>query len=151
MIPVKVDTHDAGLIRFANGAIVTLVTSFDVWNHWMPIMQIYGTDGSLNAPDPNNFGGEVKVATQDNMDFHDVPLVSGYVENMRGMGVSELALALEEGRVNNASGRLGLHVLEIMDGFVRSSAERREVKLESSPSDPVPLDWSAPVGELRTK
>ena len=32
--------------------------------------------------------------------------------------------SVREGRVNNASGRLGLHVLEIMDGFVRSSAER---------------------------
>ena len=151
VIPVKVDTHNAGVIRFANGAIVTLVTSFDVWNHWMPIMQIYGTEGSLNVPDPNNFGGDVKVATQENMDFHDVELVSPYTENSRGIGVSELALALEEERVNNASGRLGLHVLEIMDGFVRSSAEHREIVLESPPSDPVPLDWSAPVGELRTK
>ena len=64
--------------------------------------------------------------------------------------LSRLYDAVYDGE-DNASGRLGLHVLEIMDGFVRSSAERREIKLESSPSDPVPLDWSAPVGQLRTK
>jgi len=42
-------------------------------------------------------------------------------------------------------------VLEIMDAFVRSAKEGKMITLESSPSDSVPLDWTAEKGELKTK
>ena len=150
-IPVKVDTHNAGLIRFENGAIITLVTSFDVWQHSMPNIEIYGTEGSLKVPDPNGFGGPVLLATPDNREYHEVPLMTPYDENSRGLGLSELALAKEENRMNNVSGQLGLHVLEIMDAFVRSAKEGKMIVLESTPSESVPLDWNVEKGVLKTK
>ena len=150
-IPVKVDTHNAGLIRFENGAIITLVTSFDVWQHSMPNIEIYGTEGSLKVPDPNGFGGPVLLATPENREYQEVPLRTCYDENSRGLGLSELALAKEENRMNNVSGQLGLHVLEIMEGFVRSAKEGKMIMLESSPSERVPLDWSVEKGILKTK
>lgn len=150
-IPVKVDTHNAGLIRFENGAIISLVTSFDVWQHSMPNIEIYGTEGSLKVPDPNCFGGPVLLATSENREYREVPLRTCYDENSRGLGLSELALAKEENRMNNVSGQLGLHVLEIMEGFVRSAKEGKMIMLESTHSESIPLDWSAEKGVLKTK
>ena len=60
-------------------------------------------------------------------------------------------LAIGEKRVNNASGALGLHVLEIMDAFVRSAKTGEMITLESSPTDAIALDYEAPHGVLRTK
>ena len=117
----------------------------------MPKFHLFGTEGTLKVPDPNSFGGPVELAAWNEGEFHTVDLITPYAENSRGIGVSELALAVEEKRVNNASGYLALHVLEIMEGVIRSNAEHREIILESSPSDLVPLDWSSPVGQLKTK
>lgn len=150
-IPVKVDTHNAGLIQFENGAIISLVTSFDVWHHSMPNIEIYGTLGSLKVPDPNGFGGPVFLATPEHREYKEVPLVTSYTENFRGIGLSEMALAKDEKRKNNASGQLGLHVLEIMEGFVKSSKEGKKVMIESSPSESIALDWSLEKGNLKTK
>jgi hypothetical protein len=60
-------------------------------------------------------------------------------------------LAAGEGRINNASGALGLHVLEIMEAFVRSGTEGKMIVLESAPSDAVALDWAVEKGALKTK
>jgi predicted dehydrogenase len=61
-IDVEVDTHIVGLLNFENGATVSLTTSFDVYAHTMPPIELYGTKGSIKVPDPNQFGGKVEVA-----------------------------------------------------------------------------------------
>lgn len=150
-IDVKVDTHVAGLIHFENGAIATLVMSFDVWKHSMPNIEIYGATGSLKVPDPNCFDGPVLLAASEHTDYEEIPLISPYQENSRGIGLSETALALEEDRINNASGALALHVLEIMDSLIKSAHQGEMIRLESSPSDTIPLDWNVKTGTLKTK
>lgn len=150
-IPVNVDTHIVGMLKFESGAIVTLTTSFGVLKHTMPNIEIYGTKGSLKAPDPNNFGGTVKIATEENTEFTDVELLSPYSLNSRGIGLSEMIIAINEKRINNASGKLALHVLEIMESLLISSKEHREVTLESVPPNPVELDWNVELGKLKTK
>lgn len=150
-IPVKVDTHHAGLIHFENGIVATLVTSFDVWKHNMPHIEIYGTEGTLSVPDPNLFSGIVRLYTTQSRTFTDIPLLTPYTENSRGIGLSEIILAINENRNNNASGALALHVLEIMEGFVRSAKEGQMIRLESSPSKSIAMDWTINTGELRTK
>lgn len=149
-IDVKVDTHNAGIIKFENGAIVTLVTSFDVWGNNMPKIEIYGTEGSLCVPDPNTFGGPVSATLTDKKRFENVDLYSPYCANSRGLGISEMVLAISEGRINNASGLLALHVLEIMESIIKSSKEGKTIILESSPSQPVALNWDTPIGNLKT-
>ncbi len=150
-IPVKVDTHNVGILSFESGAVVTLVTSFDVVAHTMPDIEIYGTEGSLKVPDPNSFGGSVKLATREERQFTDVPLISKYSENSRGLGISEMILAINEKRTNNASGELALHVLEIMEAFLKSSESGAPVFIESVPSPEITLDWNVEIGELKTK
>ncbi|MBQ9545314.1 MAG: Gfo/Idh/MocA family oxidoreductase [Clostridia bacterium] len=149
-IPVKVYTHNAGVIKFANGALVTVVMSFDVIKHRMPNIEIYGTEGTLLVPDPNTFSGKVVLSTRENRDGAELEQVSGYVDNCRGIGVAETALAIRENRLSNASAALGLHVLEIMEAFTRSADELRPVELTTTPPPMIPLDWTADAGKLKT-
>jgi predicted dehydrogenase len=48
-IDVEVPTHLAAVLDFAQGAVATLVTSFDVWAANVPLIEIYGTTGRTAA------------------------------------------------------------------------------------------------------
>ncbi|RIK15500.1 MAG: oxidoreductase, partial [Chloroflexi bacterium] len=73
-IAVNTPTHVAGSLEFANGALVTLITSFDVWHSQLPRIEIYGSKGSLRAPDPNWFGGDIFLRGEDDADWQNVPI-----------------------------------------------------------------------------
>ena len=88
-IAVDVPTHVAGILDFESGAIGTLVTSFDVWAHQLPNIEIYGTEGSLRVPDPNGFGGPVSVRRAGAKEWTEMPLTHGFAENSRGIGVAD--------------------------------------------------------------
>ena len=150
-IPVKVDTHVAGLISFENGATASIIMSFDVWKHRLTNIEVHGTKGSIGVPDPNGFGGKVRLAKEFCQEFELIELISPYQENARGIGVAETDLAISEGRLNNASGYLALHVLEIMDAMTKSAASGEMITLESSPAPAIAMDWSVQEGELKTK
>ncbi len=137
IIQVEVPTHVNGLLRFSNGAIGNIITSFDVWGSVLPRIEIYGTRGSMIVPDPNTFGGEVKVQQYFDTEFKLCPLVTENSENSRGIGLSDMADALLFGRTNHrANGKLALHVLEIMEKIHTSSEEHREIRLESTCEKP---------------
>ena len=138
-IAVEVPTHVTGSLDFASGALGTITTSFDVWAAELPRIEIYGTDGSLSLPDPNGFGGPVRLWQQDTRAWREVPLVRPYFENSRGLGVADLAHALRSGRPHRASGALALHVLEIMEAIHRSSDTGRHLAIESNCERPAPL------------
>ncbi|MDI6828220.1 MAG: Gfo/Idh/MocA family oxidoreductase, partial [Armatimonadota bacterium] len=91
VIKVDVPTHVAGVMDFANGAVGTIITSFDVWAANLPRIEIYGTEGSLSVPDPNTFGGPVRIRRAGDKEWADVPLSHGYAENSRGLGVADMA------------------------------------------------------------
>jgi predicted dehydrogenase len=61
-IDVMVDTHVAGTLEFASGAVVSIATSFDVPKHSCKPIELHGTLASLQVPDPNRFGGPVVMA-----------------------------------------------------------------------------------------
>lgn len=124
-IKVEVPTHVAGLLKFHSGAIGNLVTSFDVWSSQLPYMEIYGTEGTLSLPDPNSYGGPVRLRRKDDDDWTEVPITCGFTENSRGLGLSDMADAMTEGRRPLASGALACHVLELMHGFYTSAEEGR--------------------------
>ncbi|MBN2309325.1 MAG: Gfo/Idh/MocA family oxidoreductase, partial [Candidatus Hydrogenedentes bacterium] len=80
---VEVPTHIAGIMDFANGAIGTMIMSFDVWAHCLPCIEIHGTEGSLAVPDPNGFGGAPKVKRGREGDWKEVPLSHEYANDCR--------------------------------------------------------------------
>ena len=138
-IMVEVPTHLAGLLEFKNGAIGTIITSFDVWHHELPRIEIYGTDGSISVPDPNSFGGPVKLRRAGADAWTEMPLSHGYEEQSRGLGVADMAYALRSGRPHRANGELTYHVLDIMESINESSKSGQHITLESSCKRPTPL------------
>ncbi|MBN2640459.1 MAG: Gfo/Idh/MocA family oxidoreductase [Victivallales bacterium] len=137
-IPVMVPTHYSGSIEFHSGAIISVIISFDVYGHHHKPIEIYGTNGSLTVPDPNTFGGEVQVKVARN-DWQNVGFTHGYTENMRSIGVADMACALRSGRKHRCSGELALHVLEIMTGFRKASENGGVYELETTCDKPAAL------------
>ncbi|AWB46950.1 oxidoreductase [Paenibacillus sp. CAA11] len=132
-ILVQTPTHYSGTLDFAGGAIGTLVTSFDVsGGSTLPAIEIYGTEGTLLVPDPNQFSGEVKLRRRDSEEWETLPPIFESHGNERGRGVEDLVQAIAEGREPRASGALSYHVLEVMHAFGRSSQEGRHVAIESA-------------------
>ena len=129
IIKVEVPTHIAGTLDFANGAVGVLITSFDVYAHSLPHIEIYGTEGTLKVPDPNTFGGPVLVRRLNEKDWTTVPLINEFADNCRGLGITEMAEAIEENRPHSANGELAFHVLDIMQGIHDASASGKYYKV----------------------
>ena len=141
-IKVDVPTHVVGIMDFQSGATGTIITSFDVWGAQLPRIEIYGTLGSLNVPDPNTFGGPVQLYLPEYKEWREVPLSHEYTFNSRGLGVADMANALRSGRKHRASGDLTYHVLETMHAFHTASDKEKTVKIRSKVKKPAPL----PIG-----
>jgi predicted dehydrogenase len=138
-IDVEVPTHLAAILDFAQGAVATLVTSFDVWAANVPVIEIYGTAGTLGVPDPNEFCGPVRLRRAGAQDWADLPLSHGYLENSRGLGLADMAQAIRSGTPHRASGELAFHVLDVMESVGTASCEGRHVELASTCTRPAPL------------
>lgn len=139
-IPVDIPTHVAGTLQFADGAIATLITSFDIFGGSdLPPIEIYGTEGTIRVPDPNTFGGPVKYRRTGEAEWTDQPLLPGYDQNTRGIGPADMAYAIRTGRRHRANAELAFHVLEAMWAFHDSSDSRNFYEMESTCERPAPL------------
>ncbi|CAM3929375.1 Gfo/Idh/MocA family protein [Lederbergia lenta] len=140
-INVETPTHIAGNLQFLNGALATMVMSFDVFGgHHLPNIEIYGSEGTIRVPDPNYFDGYVQLSRKDNPEWKEVPHSHPYADSGRGLGVAELAHAIRDKRQNRANGKIGYHVLESMYGFLLSSKEKKVYTMESTCERPVAMD-----------
>ena len=144
-LPVEVPTHVAGTLAMAAGPLATMITSFDVWGHTLPRIEIYGSEGSLSVPDPNTFGGPVRLLPAGSREWQDVALSHSDAVR-RGVGVADMAGAIREGRPQRAAGEMAYHVLDVMHSFYDSSAEGRAVAVSSTCAQPAALPVGAPEG-----
>jgi predicted dehydrogenase len=147
-IEVEVPTHFAGVLDFAQGAVSTLVTSFDVWSSNVPLLEVYGTQGSLSLPDPNEFGGPVRLRRAGAGEWRELPLSHGNTHNARGLGVADMAQAIRSGRSHRASGELAYHVLDVMEAVDNASREAHHIDVASTCARPAPLQVGLPDGLL---
>lgn len=159
-VDVDVDTYLAGTLQFANGAIGTLFTTFDV--HYNPFAQarfeVYGTKGTLVVPDPNTFGGPIRLfrpedqvkmdagdpalmnrITDPYMGYRELPLMFDYRENSRALGLADMCRAIETGRGARCNYRQQHHVLEILTSFEKSSREERYIRLRTKYERSAPM------------
>jgi hypothetical protein len=100
------------------------------------------------VPDPNDFGGTVRIQRAGDRSWHEVPLTFGYTGGNRGIGVADLAYALRSGRQHRVNGDIAYHALEIMHAFQTSSDTGRYVELLSTCSRPAPLPLGLREGTL---
>ncbi|MGB3437155.1 MAG: Gfo/Idh/MocA family oxidoreductase [Actinophytocola sp.] len=136
--PVDVRTHVAGVLAHENGAVTTLMMSFDVWAADLPRIEVYGTAGSLSVPDPNDFDGEVRVYRPED-GWTGVPPTAGHRNAGRGTGVADLAAALTTNTEHRANGTLAYHVLDIMESLLRAAETGQTQDIESTTPRPPPV------------
>ena len=147
-IKVDVPTHVAGVLDFKCGAVGTILTSFDVWHANLPRIEVYGSEGTLSVPDPNTFGGPVRIRKSGDGEWKEVPLTHGYQDNSRCLGPADMAHAIRGGRKHRANGEMAYHVLDLMHAFHEASRTGRHIRLKSTCERPAPLPTGLADGEL---
>ncbi len=142
VVPVEVPTHVAGVMDYANGAIGTIIQSFDTLAAPFPPITLFGSAGTLSVPDPNGFGGTVRLWRDGH--WTDVEHTHPYTDPGRGIGVADMAWAMRTGRPHRANGDLAYHVLDLMHAFHDASDQGRAIEITSGPERPAPL----PQGDI---
>lgn len=128
---VDVSTYIAGTVKYTSGAIGTIFTTFDVYYPSQARFEVYGSEGTLFIPDPNGFGGPVRLYRPEEKEIRDIPLMFDYSVNSRGLGLADMAKALMDGRPARAGCDQIFHVLEVIEGFEASSRTGKWVKIAS--------------------
>jgi predicted dehydrogenase len=144
MLDVEVPTHVGSLVEFASGPIATLVTSFDVQATRYLNIEVYGTDATLSVPNPNTFGGPVRIKRNGDEAWTDVDLLPATIPQQRGIGLADMVWAQRSGRPHRTSSALALHVLELMTGGLTAAAEGRRVDLHTTCERAAPLPAGLP-------
>ncbi len=146
-VEVKTPTHLTGTVDFHNGAIATVMMSFDVWHHHLPCIEIHGTEGSLSVPDPNRTEGEILLRRGEYREWRNMPYTHTQIAG-RGAAVADMAYAIVEGRPHRANGKMALHVVDAMQAFDESSRSGRHIELTTRCSQPAALGAGAAVGVI---
>ena len=118
-----------------------------------PGLYVYGTEGTLHVPDPNTFGGAVKILKGSR--FYQFPLTHGYfghslywetkdfkdftVTSCRGVGVADMAWALRNHRPGRIANDMGLHTIEILHGVEWACGTGRYYEMTTHPKRPKEL------------
>jgi predicted dehydrogenase len=140
VVTVDVPTHIAGVMDFASGAVGTIITSFDVHMNHMPLIEIYGSEGSLSVPDPNHFDGEVLLQKAGQPEWKKIPTdCFAFHENSRGVGVTDMAVSIRSRRPHRANGLMAYHVLDIIHAFHDSSDKGKHITIKSKCDRPAPM------------
>lgn len=150
-IPVDTPTNIHALLEFDSGAIVTMSSSWDVHQNSHPNMELYGTEGSMQVPDPNFFGGALRM-TEKNSAFEDVETTSHpfgvpneehgdgqHQANYRAAGLADMVEAIAEGREHRCNLDLALHVVDVMTSILKAGEARSWVEMSTTCNRPEPI------------
>lgn len=121
---VEVPTDVSVIAEFAGGQTASMGLSFDAPRHFVGYVEIAGSEGTMRLPDPNQFGGPVRIWKQGAKDWDELPVEGTTVS--RGIGVAEMVQAILEDRPHRASGELAMHVFDVM-AAVGESIDRGEI------------------------
>jgi predicted dehydrogenase len=146
-VPVIVATNVHAILEFVNGAHVALTSSWDVWAHRHQNMELYGTDGAIFVPDPNFFGGKVEVAGTDRepkeAEVWDHPMTAqnyefawGKQANYRGVGLSDMMNAVENGGDYRCSLDRSLHTIDVLTSILKAAEEGKAVEIRTTCTQP---------------
>lgn len=127
-VSVEVDTHVTGALIHEGGAISTLTTSFDSVATTAAPIEVHGEFASLAVPDPNHFDGEVGLRALGSPTWERIAPSAGTVHGGRGIGLIDL-MSHPRGTDSRASGRFGLHCLEVMTALLESAHTGRRIEI----------------------
>lgn len=138
-IEVATPTTIHAILHFASGAQITFVASWDVWQHGHSNMELYGTEGTLHVPDPNFFGGEVRMTERGS--FVNIsgewqhPFArsnEGTRANYRTAGLADMAQAILQGRAHRCSDSFATHVVDVMTSILQAGEEGRALDISTT-------------------
>ena len=153
-IKVETPTTLMGTLEFHNNAKIQFFCSWDVWKHKHSTIELYGLEGSMIVPDPNFFSGDILISHKEEdwqVINNDKMLLgipnktenNGYkIANYRGIGLSDMINAIINKRQSRCFLDLAIHVLEAMEGIIKSSDERVIYNMKTKPNQPDFLDES---------
>lgn len=148
VIDVEVSTYIAGTVQYTSGTVGTLFTTFDAYYPEQARFEVYGTEGTMIVPDPNTFGGPIKLFRPEEREMREMPLCFDYLENSRGLGLADMAKALATGRPVRADYTQTFHVLEAMEAFETSSRTGQWVQMTSKYERHMPMQKAVLKGIL---
>ena len=128
-----------GSFSFISGAMGTIMLNSCSIQNEKPQIIIYGTEGILYLPDPNGFGGEVKVLLKGQNEAAVLQPTHGFSGNSRGIGPAELAWSLRKGRKPRTSKEMAFHGLELLLGMFKSCETRQFYQMTSTFERPNPI------------
>jgi predicted dehydrogenase len=148
-VTVETPTTLLALLEFQNGATATFSASWDVWAHGHSPIELYGEEGTLFVPDPNFFGGEVRLTKADRpvkpprwnhaFGIANQPSPRGPLANYRAAGLADMALAIREGRPHRCSLEASLHAVDVMTAILASGETGRFIALQTTCGRPEAL------------
>ena len=153
-IKVETPTTLMGILEFQNNAKIQFFCSWDVWKHKHSTIEIYGLNGSMIVPDPNFFSGDILVSKKEEdweIINNDKMLLGipnhtdnngAQIANYRGIGLADMIDAINNQRQARCSLDLAIHVLEVMEGIIKSSTDRKIYNMKTKPNQPSFLDDS---------
>ncbi|MBO5057850.1 MAG: Gfo/Idh/MocA family oxidoreductase [Lachnospiraceae bacterium] len=132
-IAVNTPTHFSTIVEMKNGVLANMNFSFDIAKSTMPMLEIYGTDGTLEAPDPNMAGGTPKIYRREQMlaecfggkdqcdgGFCSLPeLYQDVGSFVRGAGVQDMVTKLSKDQKEDA--QIAVHVVDIITSIFKSA------------------------------
>ncbi|WP_271983617.1 Gfo/Idh/MocA family protein [Pseudoclavibacter terrae] len=154
-IQIQTPTHVTGTIEFESGSVATVIVSWDVWNHNLPHLEIYGTGGSLATPNPDHFSGSpvlrrgeprdlsLDMTPPGGGDWRETP-ITHRDDAYRGIGLAEFGYAIRNGLEPRTGGAFAYHVLEVLLAFEKSASRGEHVVIESTCERPRALPSVGP-------
>ena len=161
----EVPTHYTAILRLRSGVVCNLNVSFDIYRSNLPMFEIYGDGGTLSYPDPNFGGGAPKVYRKEQYidpiyrdtdeararreAFYELPeLFPRPRDYSRGIGVLDLANAIETGTQPRANGELIVHITEAIEGLLFSAGSGAFYRMLTTCERPEPLKPGGALGTI---
>jgi predicted dehydrogenase len=139
-IDVQVDTTVAALLEFEDGAIGSLLTSFDTPAEESTI-EVHGTSGSIRLSDPRKYGGTMQFQAAGHTEWQTQDVGNPH-HDYYGVGLDDLVVAHQLGRQHRLSGGFGYHVLDVTLSIIEAAADMQPITIGSSCKRPSPMSAS---------
>ena len=146
--PVEIPTHVSAMLQFEGGQSSHSVFSFESPRLRVGFVEITGTEGTLELPDPNVFDGDLKFWRAGAEEPEIIPATGP--ANGRGMGVLDMARSLRAGVPHRAQGALAYHVVDTLVSISESAETGTFVGVDSSAvtSKALSEDWDPTAATL---
>ena len=150
-IEIETPTHLVCALEYEEGGMANLMISWEIWASKLPNMEIYGTEGTMRLPHWNNYQRDFDLFTKEGGggDWQNIETGRPYVGgSYRGLGMADMAAAIIADRPHRASGERANHVLDIMEGLVRSAREDKPIEMTTSYDRPELFAENVQEGEI---